>query len=74
MTGHPQVLVRWNLQLNNVVVSRWSKPERVAENLNVFDFALELEQMEAIEALHDGTRVLHDGTRVLHDPLVFSGT
>jgi diketogulonate reductase-like aldo/keto reductase len=66
MTGHPQVLVRWNLQLNNVV-SRWSKPERVAENLNVFDFALEPEQMEAIEALHDGTRVLHD-------PLVFTGT
>jgi len=30
-----QVLVRWNLQLNNVVVSRSSKPERVAENLEV---------------------------------------
>jgi hypothetical protein len=44
-----------------------SKPERVAENLNVFDFALEREHMEAIEALHDGTRVLHD-------PLVFTGT
>jgi 2,5-diketo-D-gluconate reductase A len=62
-----QVLVRWNLQLNNVVVSRSSKPERVAENLNVFDFVLEPLHMGAIEALHDGTRVLHD-------PLVFTGT
>ena len=62
-----QVLVRWNLQLNNVVVSRSSKPERVAENLDVFDFTLENEHMEAIE-------VLHDGTRVLHDPMVFTGT
>lgn len=49
-----QVLVRWNLQLDNVVVSRSSKPERVAENLDVFDFALAPEHMETIEALHDG--------------------
>jgi len=62
-----QVLVRWNLQLNNVVVSRSSKPERVAENLDVFDFALESEHMKVIDALHDGTRVLHD-------PLTFTGT
>jgi 2,5-diketo-D-gluconate reductase A len=62
-----QVLVRWNLQLNNVVVSRSSKPERVAENLDVFDFLLADEHMNAFDALHDGTRVLHD-------PLVFTGT
>jgi 2,5-diketo-D-gluconate reductase A len=62
-----QVLVRWNLQLNNVVVSRSSKPERVAENLDVFDFALEPDHMKAIDGLHDGTRVLHD-------PLIFTGT
>jgi 2,5-diketo-D-gluconate reductase A len=62
-----QVLVRWNLQLNNVVVSRSSKPERIAENLDVFDFVLEPEHMKAIDALHDGTRVLHD-------PLIFTGT
>lgn len=62
-----QVLVRWNLQLDNVVVTRSSKPERVAENLDVFDFSLAPEQMEAIGALHDGTRVLHD-------PMTFMGT
>ncbi|WP_081285914.1 aldo/keto reductase [Mycobacterium colombiense] len=62
-----QVLVRWNLQLDNVVVSRSSKPERVAQNLDVFDFTLAPEHMEAIEGLHDGTRVLHD-------PMTFMGT
>lgn len=62
-----QVLVRWNLQLDNVVVSRSSKPERVAENLDVFDFSLAPEHMDAIEALHDGTRMLHD-------PMTFMGT
>lgn len=62
-----QVLVRWNLQLDNVVISRSSKPERVTENLEVFDFSLASEHMEAIEALHDGTRVLHD-------PMTFMGT
>lgn len=62
-----QVLVRWNLQLDNVVVSRSSKPERVAQNLDVFDFTLEREHMAAIEGLHDGTRVLHD-------PMTFMGT
>ena len=53
--------------MNNVVVSRSSKPERVAENLDVFDFTLEPEHMKAVGALHDGTRVLHD-------PLTFTGT
>lgn len=62
-----QVLVRWNLQLDNVVVSRSSKPERVAQNLDVFDFTLEPEHMQAINGLHDGTRVLHD-------PMTFMGT
>ena len=38
-----------DLQLDNVVVSRPSKPERVAQNLDVFDFTLEPEHMEAIE-------------------------
>ncbi|GFG73072.1 aldo/keto reductase [Mycobacterium botniense] len=62
-----QVLLRWNLQLDNVVVSRSGKPERVVENLDVFDFELAEEHVEKLNSLHDGTRVLHD-------PLTFTGT
>lgn len=62
-----QILIRWNLQCGNAVISRSGNPERVAANLDVFDFELS----EADMAVLDG---LHDGTRVLHDPMTFLGT
>ena len=55
-----QVLLRWNLQLGNAVVFRSAKPERIASNLDVFDFELAAEHMEAINGLNDGTRVRED--------------
>src|ERR1700761_7072975 len=61
-----QVLIRWNLQLGNVVIPRSAKPERVADNINVFDFELAAEHMDALNGLNDGTRVRED-------PLTYSG-
>jgi 2,5-diketo-D-gluconate reductase A len=55
-----QVLLRWNLQLGNAVIFRSSKAERIASNLDVFDFELAAEHMEAINGLNDGTRVRED--------------
>ena len=62
-----QVLLRWNLQLGNAVIFRSSKAERIASNLDVFDFELAAEHMEAINGLNDGTRVRED-------PLTYTGT
>jgi 2,5-diketo-D-gluconate reductase A len=62
-----QVLIRWSLQLGNVVIPRSAKPERIADNINVFDFELAAEHMDALNGLHDGTRVRED-------PLTYSGT
>lgn len=55
-----QVLIRWNLQLGNIVVPRSSSPERIKSNLEVFDFELTDDQMAALNGLDDGTRFRPD--------------
>ncbi|GFG87525.1 2,5-didehydrogluconate reductase A [Mycolicibacter algericus DSM 45454] len=62
-----QVLIRWSLQLGNVVTPRSSRPHRIAENFDVFDFELSDDDM----ALLNG---LHNGTRIHHHPMTFLGT
>jgi diketogulonate reductase-like aldo/keto reductase len=61
-----QVLLRWNVQLGNSVIFRSSKPERIASNLDIFDFELAAEHMDALNGLNDGTRVRED-------PLTYTG-
>jgi 2,5-diketo-D-gluconate reductase A len=61
-----QVLIRWSLQLGNVVIPRSAKPDRIASNFDVFDFELAAEHMDALNALNDGTRVRED-------PLTYTG-
>jgi 2,5-diketo-D-gluconate reductase A len=55
-----QVLLRWNVQLGNSVIFRSTKPERIASNLDIFDFELAAEHMDAINGLNDGTRLRPD--------------
>jgi 2,5-diketo-D-gluconate reductase A len=52
-----QVVIRWHLQLGNVVIPKSVTSERIAENFDVLDFALTDEQMEAISALDRGRRI-----------------
>jgi 2,5-diketo-D-gluconate reductase A len=55
-----QVLIRWSLQLGNVVIPRSSSPERIAANFDVFGFELSAADMDALNALDDGTRFRQD--------------
>jgi 2,5-diketo-D-gluconate reductase A len=55
-----QVLLRWNVQLGNAVVFRSANPERIASNLDIFDFELAGEHVDAINGLNDGTRLRPD--------------
>ena len=55
-----QILLRWNLQLGNAVVFRSARPEHIGGNLDVFDFELAAEHMDAINGLNDGTRLRPD--------------
>ena len=55
-----QVLIRWGIQLGTVVVHSASDPDRIAANIDVFDFELSPAEMEAISALDDGSRFRPD--------------
>lgn len=55
-----QVLLRWNLQLGNAVVFRSANAEHIAGNMDVFDFELAAEHLDAINGLNEGTRLRPD--------------
>ena len=49
-----QVITRWLVERGIIVLAKSTKPERMTENLNVFDFALSDEDKAEIAKL-DGT-------------------
>ena len=51
-----QVVLRWHLQLGNVVFPKSVTPARIEENFDVFGFDLTDGEMEAIAALDAGER------------------
>jgi diketogulonate reductase-like aldo/keto reductase len=52
-----QVLIRWHLQIGNVVIPKSVTPARIAENFDVFGFELTAEEIAAIDALDRGERI-----------------
>ena len=52
-----QVILRWQLQLGNVTMPKSVTPERIRENIDVFDFELTVEDMKQIEGLDRGQRL-----------------
>ncbi len=51
-----QVMLRWHLQQGRSVIPKSTRPERIAENLDVFDFDLTPDQLAAIDSLDTGNR------------------
>jgi 2,5-diketo-D-gluconate reductase A len=51
-----QVVLRWHLQLGNIVIPKSETPARIRENFDLFDFELSGEDMAAIAGLDAGKR------------------
>jgi 2,5-diketo-D-gluconate reductase A len=62
-----QVIIRWHLQLGNIVIPKSATPSRIIENITVFDFMLDAGDLAAIDALDKGA-----AGRIGPDPGTFS--
>jgi diketogulonate reductase-like aldo/keto reductase len=51
-----QVMLRWGLQHGRSVIPKSTKPHRIKENIDVFDFELSDKEIDAIDALDTGHR------------------
>src|SRR5690606_20483998 len=52
-----QIVLRWHIQIGNVVIPKSVTPSRIRENINVFDFILDHEDMAAIGAMNANRRL-----------------
>jgi 2,5-diketo-D-gluconate reductase A len=55
-----QTILRWHLQLGNVVIPKTVTPARIRENIDVFDFELTDEEMRRIAAMDRGESLFFD--------------
>ena len=51
-----QVVLRWHVQLGNVVIPKSVTPERIVQNADIFDFALDENDLALIAGLTSGAR------------------
>jgi 2,5-diketo-D-gluconate reductase A len=51
-----QLVLRWHVELGNVVLTRSVTPTRIAENVEIFGFSLGEDDLEALAGLDRGTR------------------
>lgn len=58
-----QVVLRWHVQLGNVVIPKSVTPSRIKENFGIFDFSLSDDEIHSIETLESGERTGPDPAR-----------
>src|SRR5262245_15851341 len=61
-----QVVLRWDIDLGIVAIPRSSNPERLAQNVDIFDFALTADETAAISALDTGAEKRVDSDTMGH--------
>jgi diketogulonate reductase-like aldo/keto reductase len=58
----PQVMIRWCLQIGTVPLPKSVTPERIVENIDVFDFELDTDDMRKFQSLESNLRTAWDPT------------
>ncbi|MCV2503873.1 MAG: aldo/keto reductase, partial [Neisseriaceae bacterium] len=48
-----QVILRWHIQIGNIVIPKTKTPERMQENFDIFDFTLDDTEMNLINEIND---------------------
>ncbi|MBW8872170.1 MAG: aldo/keto reductase [Leifsonia sp.] len=61
-----QIVLRWHVQNGLVAIPKSRNPERMAENLTVFDFELDADDLAALDALDEGPDAGVDSDRTGH--------
>lgn len=51
-----QLVLRWHIELGNVVIPKSVTPERIRENTEIVDFELSRDDIASISGLETGTR------------------
>ena len=52
-----QIVLRWHVQHDLIVIPKSKTPERIAENIKIFDFELSDDDMRAIDGLNRDHRI-----------------
>jgi diketogulonate reductase-like aldo/keto reductase len=52
-----QAILRWHIQLGNVAIPKSVTPERIRENVDIFDFELDDGDLEAFARIDAGERI-----------------
>lgn len=55
-----QVVIRWHIQEGRIVIPKSSNPERIKQNIDVFNFELSIEEMNMIKKLNKNERQFRD--------------
>lgn len=61
-----QIVLRWHTQLGYVTVPKSSSPDRLRDNISIFDFELTGEELASISALDKGEDHIADSDKVGH--------
>lgn len=61
-----QVVLRWHIELGLVTVPKSAQPQRIRENIDVFDFALTADEVAEVSALDQGETAAADSDKFGH--------